>query len=177
MTKEDVEFLIELQHELNTQDNDGQADPRFWGIIEEKDVPCYEGQGDKIHLFDDWESYSGDELVQYIIDYYYDDFDDDQKEEWDNVDKSDDYAIKEFLIDNDFFDYGDFYETEKKHILSEETGCFLTKRACQLHIDQNGYHYSKPHTYAMTAWRNPEFERLLHILKTTDFSKLIDKEE
>ena len=116
---------------------------------------------------DDYDGYDDD----------YDDFDDEQKAEWDNVDKSDDNAIKEFLIDNDFFDYGDFYETEKKHILSEDTGCFLTKRACQLHIAQNGYHYSEPHTYAMTAWRNPEFERLLHILKTTDFSKLIDKEE
>ena len=32
MKKEDIEFLRELQHELNTQEHDGQASPRFWGI-------------------------------------------------------------------------------------------------------------------------------------------------
>lgn len=34
MTKEDIEFLRDLQHELNTQPNDGNADPVFWGIIQ-----------------------------------------------------------------------------------------------------------------------------------------------
>ena len=32
LTQEELDFLIELQHELNTQDTIGQADPRFWGV-------------------------------------------------------------------------------------------------------------------------------------------------
>ena len=32
LTQEELDFLIELQHELNTQDTIGQADPRFWVV-------------------------------------------------------------------------------------------------------------------------------------------------
>ena len=32
ITKDEIEFLKNLQTELNTQDNVGQADPRFWVI-------------------------------------------------------------------------------------------------------------------------------------------------
>ena len=31
ISDEDYEFLAELQHELVTQDNDGNADPVYWG--------------------------------------------------------------------------------------------------------------------------------------------------
>ncbi len=39
------------------------------------------------------------------------------------------------------------------------------KEACKKHIDKNDYHYNKPHTYAMTAWRSPEVEKLFSILE------------
>ena len=32
LTQEELDFLIELQHELNTQDTICQADPRFWVV-------------------------------------------------------------------------------------------------------------------------------------------------
>ena len=35
MTKEELEFLKDLQRELKEQDTDGQSAPRFWGILEE----------------------------------------------------------------------------------------------------------------------------------------------
>lgn len=39
ITKEELDFLSDLQHELNTQDHVGQADPRFWVIMgQEKQV-------------------------------------------------------------------------------------------------------------------------------------------
>jgi hypothetical protein len=43
--------------------------------------------------------------------------------------------------------------------------CFLTKRACERHIRLNDYHYRQPKPFADTAWRNPEFERLLRIVE------------
>lgn len=36
MKQEDIDFLRELQYELNTQENDGQAEPRFLCICQEK---------------------------------------------------------------------------------------------------------------------------------------------
>lgn len=36
ITKEEIEFLKELQKEMNTQDTVGQADPRFWVIARTK---------------------------------------------------------------------------------------------------------------------------------------------
>ena len=30
INEQDYEFLKDLQHELNTQDNDGTADPLYW---------------------------------------------------------------------------------------------------------------------------------------------------
>lgn len=32
LTQEELDFLIDLQHELNTQDTVSQADPRFWVV-------------------------------------------------------------------------------------------------------------------------------------------------
>ena len=32
MTKEEVDFLLQLQKEMNTQDSLGNADPRYWVI-------------------------------------------------------------------------------------------------------------------------------------------------
>lgn len=34
MNKEDIKFLKNLQHEMLTQDTVGQANPRFWVIID-----------------------------------------------------------------------------------------------------------------------------------------------
>ena len=53
-------------------------------------------------------------------------------------------------------------------ITLNETGAFLTKRACQEYISCYGYNHSRPHTYAMTAYRNYELARLLKILKTME---------
>lgn len=34
INEEDIEFLRNLQHEMNMQDTVGQADPRFWVVME-----------------------------------------------------------------------------------------------------------------------------------------------
>lgn len=49
---------------------------------------------------------------------------------------------------------------------------FLTNREAKEHLKSNHYHYtSKAHTYAMTAWRSPQVEKLIHILQTADFEE------
>ena len=53
---------------------------------------------------------------------------------------------------------------------------FITKESCKNHIRLNGYHYHNPHTYAMTAWRSPEVEKLWKLLEETDWEKAIRKD-
>ena len=108
INKEDYEFLKDLQHELLTQENDGNADPVFWGVMEKKEVSVPDGCGDCSKIV-----YDVDELCRF-------------------------------------------------------TGAFITKRACKEYVEKYAYNHSQPRTYAMTAYRNFELERLLNILKTID---------
>lgn len=57
LTQTDVDFLVALQEELNTQDTVGQAEPRFWVVLTHRHEPCWE---DRAEWFDivrdvDWE--------------------------------------------------------------------------------------------------------------------------
>lgn len=54
MKKEDIDFLRDLQKELNTQTNDGNADPVYWGVMERKLEPVPEGVGDAYNLCRRW---------------------------------------------------------------------------------------------------------------------------
>jgi hypothetical protein len=53
VSKEDYDFLKELQHELNTQDTDGQADPVYWSVMESREVLTLQYDGDARIPFDD----------------------------------------------------------------------------------------------------------------------------
>lgn len=51
---------------------------------------------------------------------------------------------------------------------------FLTNRSCKEHIKANYYHYSgDAHSYAMTAWRSPEVEKLFKILEEVDWDNVL----
>lgn len=42
LSSEDIQFLKDLSYELNTQDHVGQANPRFWVIMDTKKVYGYD---------------------------------------------------------------------------------------------------------------------------------------
>lgn len=48
--KEDIKFLKELQNELNTQDHDAQAAPRYWTVGDYKMVNCPEGCHEEYYI-------------------------------------------------------------------------------------------------------------------------------
>lgn len=45
-----------------------------------------------------------------------------------------------------------------------KAGVFLTAEACDDHIKANKYHYNKPQSYAVSAWRNPEMQTIVKFL-------------
>lgn len=162
ISDEDYEFLAELQHELVTQDNDGNADPVYWGVMETREVGVPDGCGDpKIYLGD-----GGTEDLEGAVAFIGEYIDDEIAELWNDVDKTSMDDIVRFC--NNVLKWTDvrIVSVSKKSEISRMTGAFITKRACKEYIQRFSYNHCKPHTYAMTAYRNFELERLLKILKT-----------
>lgn len=75
LSEEELDFLIELQHEMLTQDKVCQAAPRFWVIEDKRIVPTSEDYSDGGYEYFDDNGYetiahSTEELVEYINDNY-----------------------------------------------------------------------------------------------------------
>lgn len=202
ITKEEIEFLKELQKEMNTQDIVCQADPRFWVVATDNyedigNVESYDG----IHLYDSNAAeiaceYDIPSVIAYINEYYEDDLKDDgimftdvNKNECTVILKNHDIKTNEtkkderifydiddlfvFLQDKGYFnDYELVYYKFRHHKYPDTM--FLTYKSCKEHIRLNNYHYSSDaHPYAMTAWRSPEVEKLFKIIQEIDWDKLL----
>lgn len=169
-----LEFLKELQHELNTQTTDGNAEPVFWGIMETKKQPVPEDYGGTPYIRFDDGLYSLEEAIEVIQDTL--DFDEndymEEKEKWKNIDKTDIDEVHRFMTEVMKFDnIYDIIYIENQNVLSTYTGAFITKRAAKEYIEHYGYNHNNPHTFAMTAIRNPEFEELINIIKNLKFQE------
>lgn len=167
VTQEQYEFLKNLQHELLTQPTDGNANPVFWGVIEEKEIGVPDGCGEPRIYLGDGVVNTLEEAVAYVNEWI-EDCDDETKNVWDEVDKEWSEDVVDFIKTYVYMQCR-LVSVDKKCELSDETGAFLTKRACQEYIDKYGYNHTNPHTYAMTAFRNYEYEELINILKTVKF--------
>lgn len=166
MKKEDKEFLVELQNELKTQTTDGNAQPTFWGVIEEHMQIVPDGYGDTQMIIEDSTRYTIAEFIELVEDYIEIE-DENAKQEalkkWEGIDRTDAYDIVYF--NNEVLGgSAEVLEFTKEDRLSTYTGAFLTKKACQEYIEKYGYNHNKPRAFAMTAIRNYELERLLNIL-------------
>lgn len=187
MDKKDIEFLRELRNEMLTQETDYQAAPRFWVIMqEEKEYNISDDTGN-IFIASDYEGESlfegvfcSDEFRKWFKEFV-------EKETESKVvitDESDlgfefedcEYyltdieEVEEFLIDNCNVDLTIGYY-RMRNVIKEDT-LFITKKEAEKHLKQNSHHYNNTaHTFAMTAWRSPQVERLLKILENTEWEK------
>ena len=170
LSQDDAQFLRDLQHELLTQPNDGNADPVYWGVIETREEPAPEGCGEaRIYNCDgDGSVMTLDEVVRWVEDRLEDR---DLIHIWETLDHDDFDTVFEFIRDEMGIGEASVVWVEEHSRVSEDTGAFLTKRACQEYIRRYGYNHSRPHTYAMTAYRNYELARLLKILKTMEIKE------
>lgn len=169
ISQEDYEFLKELQHELNTQPTDGNAQPVYWGVMETTLRGVPEGCGIPIIYMGDGATMSTAEAVAYIENEYLKDLDEANQQEWAEIDKNDMDDVVSFMNVNLGWRSVRIVYERREESISQDTGAFLTKRACQQYIDRFGYNHTNPHTYAMTAYRNFELERLLNVLKSINF--------
>lgn len=173
LNQEEIQFLKELQKEMNTQDNAGQADPRYWTIRNYKRI-----YGDSLNNPEGISIYDADDHTE-IIDVEYRMFC--SSEMADDVIKAlleNDYALSFEdieLIQNTWnleslveaLNELNFTVVEYEEYPSDE-GVFLTHKAAQEHLKANSHHYSEnAHTYALTAWRSNE-RMLWDILRKVD---------
>lgn len=173
---QDIEFLKELQNELKTQENDWQAAPRFWVIMDHEYQVTGEGHHDRVSVYDTnaAESY---EIEEYAKSQLEDEdlSDDDCITELKEITEGDEYFKERHLIEwveENRDEVTVFYEKETSVI--KQNTMFLTKQEAKDHLKCNSHHYSnKAHTYAMTAWRAPKVARLLNILENIDWDKVI----
>ena len=164
--QEDYEFLKDLQHELNTQTTDGNAEPVFWGVMEEDERLTVEGQGKPKITYDDG-AWTLEKAVEEIKEYLETDGTDEQKLDWGCIDHDDPYEVCDYMENILKWQHiGMVIWTEPYNKLCTYTGAFLTKRAVKKYIEKYSYNHNNPRSYAMTAIRNPEFERLISILRT-----------
>ena len=184
MKKEDIQFLKDLQHEMNTQDTCCQADPRFWVVMQtvrDYEVSSSESDGYCIINKNDCEDVcEGDfeEMAKWFNDF---DFIDSATVESGIIEikmgEEEELIFDSNDLENFLEEYCDnyyvIYYKDREEIVQDTF--FLTKRECQEHIKSNHYHYNKPHPYAMTAWRSPQVERLYKILQNTDWDKINEK--
>ena len=212
LTKDDLEFLEELQHEMITQDTVCQAAPRFWVVKGSKIEYTGKDYGEEEALIYDTDTlaYNLKEAVKYFkqtIEEYEEDFDVkitlEQNKEFSYevyklivIDTTIDTSSEEY-IEHEEIKYINEYITdiselvqalEEAKIIDEnmfeiayykEIGyiypntMFLTNRSCKDHIKRNYYHYSSDaHSYAMTAWRSPEVEKLWKILDNINWKEI-----
>lgn len=158
LSSEDLEFLKQFACKRKTQPRDGNADPVFWSIRDYRNVDTPDGR--YVVVLDD-----GD----IIFDEYTDDIEILKDYLLENTDLLEGDLINDLSDLIDIIDFGGSLQVvryDRVPYIVDLTGCFLTKEAAQDHINHNRHHYSKDvHTYAMTAWRNPEFEKLMEILE------------
>lgn len=166
LTMDEMKFLKELKHELNTQSNRMTANPRIYQIRHEKFQPDVNSEGDYFEAVYEGESlgifeYTSED-VEELKSILRENTDDDIEtlEEIGNIslENLENRNIRLRCVNGDF-----------KHIYSN---AFLTEKACREHIECNRHHYRNPVDYLNYAFRNPEMEKLLRIL-----SKIEIKEE
>lgn len=184
MKKEHIDFLKELQHEMLTQDNVSQADPRFWvvrGTVRE--FGYEEGYADGCCIVADCETTidSMKEACDWLneiddsVDYgYYDGeirFLPNGSEETEYLECLSEVCehVRNNIEDavDGGYPYINYYKELEKNFSDT---LFLTNRECKEHIKRNHYHYPKnAHSYAMTAWRSPQVEMLYKIIQETNW--------
>ena len=196
MNHDDIEFLLKLQHEMNTQDTTGTADPRFWVIkgsekVKNNDDPdeyglCVDGTlaADSTEetvkylneqIFSDWNGekeeckiYQDDMLGYYNFKLSYKKL---------NGESDHDYLTKE-EVNELLSDYGyddvEVIGIEIRPFIYPNT-MFITEKEAREHLESNDYHYSEDaHTYCMCAWRSPDVERLWKILREVKWDDRTD---
>jgi len=144
-------FLKELSKELNTQDHRGTRMPYFFQVREEEEISVPLGNGE-IAWYCDGSLLKTEEEISGAINYY---------KEW--ATGSPEYEELDEDDKADILEEAGYREVnyDTQHTLSN---AFLTSKACDQHIKDNGHNLKSPMNYLSGSFRNPELEKLMQFL-------------
>ena len=160
LLKDDIDFLVNLQREMNTQDHLCQADPRYWVIRDYRRIYGDElNNPDGVCLYDENACeviYEGEmhclrrdeEQKSMIIQSLKDagKWTEELKDAMDDAYSIEDLEDALYELDISMSYYEEY---------PVDSGIFFTHEAAVQHLKSNDYHYgAKAHTYAETAWRS-----------------------
>lgn len=170
MSKE-IEFLKKLQREMNEGEIDCQAFPRYWVLKDYRNERCFPEDAESTHFYMGTEKlYTKEEVLEELEN----DKDSFRDEDWEMLDdsvKNNDESLVEWIKDN-LYVGAELYHTREVGYIVPGT-LFLTKKEAQEHLKLYAYNYSeKAHTYAMTAHRAPNVEKLFEILEKFNWDTL-----
>lgn len=177
LSEDDARFLKGLQDELNSQPTLGTADPRFWVVMSKRWEPCF-GDDEPDGAFVDGDVERIDDIAEEVYRTLEEDEGEDAADAWalsyDVRIPSDGVFDFRGCADDLFEEYarvvgGDVTPAVLVERAAENT-MFLTLREAEEHIAANAYHYIEPRPFCMCAWRSPQVERLVKVLRTADFS-------
>ena len=193
ISNDDIKFLRELQKEINTEDNGGTANPRYWVIRQpERIYHVDEDEADYFEFIDERDRYKL--TLEDLKDRLEDLCDDNLKsvevkdgvltfeyfEEW--LEDVEEYKVdynnynrdgRDKILELLEFDVTVIYYSEID--VTVDNCMFLTQIDAENHLRANDYHYhEEARTYCMCGWRNPRFERLINILSKTDFDSMLE---
>ena len=155
LTAEDVKFLKELKHELNTQDNRATANPRFYQIQHDRFVTSCDGYGNYFAAIFEGEDFGVYTNNQEGVEELKNDLILNYDEEIEEI-----TSLTVENLNNETLDLK-CYLGDYEHVY---LNAFLTERACKEHIEANRHHYRNPVDYLNYGFRNPELEKVLEIL-------------
>ena len=143
-----AETIMRIARELRKNVSDAskscQAQPVYYGIIDREAVVTQEGYGDFYEWYDEMncEALSDEELKERMAEY--------AEIHGGNINGWGQDIVRQPMR------WVSFVVRDR---------VFLTRDAAEQHLKDNHYHYSDwAHTYAMTAWRSPQYEELVDCL-------------
>lgn len=180
LTQEDIQFLKELASELKSQDNRCTASPYYYTILEkEKVYGVSDDYCDGYVLSDCSESSyeTIEEVKEFLMDCLsniedypdingFEDRDEFKsfKSEVEAIEKWDD--VQDILESEKLSYYLEGFELLGYVNVEKHSNVFLTEKAVEQHMKVNHYHYKDDtYNYVNHAWRNPEMEKLVEIIK------------
>lgn len=179
--KNNLDFLNRLKTRLNDAPPNGNAEPRFWVIRDYEELvgdPAYHdvlnphivtpSTGDAVLLERQLNDIKSDNFQNIQSDYDYTDTTMIQlKEDFDAI--QDDDSALEFI--QAWMDEDASLEYSFSHPYIVENTLFLSEEEAENYLKHYGYNHSaKAHIYGMTGYRAFEYEKLLNIVKTTEWN-------
>lgn len=164
VSDEECRQLMQISHELNTQDNLATADP-IWAIFDKQKIPTTFDYSDKYYWYnsvDDWKI--SEREVKEMLQDAKDEFTKQYKQTKKKLDRM--YTTKMERHKEILSSMG-FEQIFYIEVPTKPQGIFFTAKACRQWRKQNGHHLSdQAYNFVLSLWRNPEMQLIRKILLT-----------